>query len=84
MSYYGVSSKESIAMRKAGVPRSMAQPLGDRLKTAFGPEIQRKTNTEVLEWLSGLEKREWDQANPRLGVISGEDYKKVWKKFVGI
>jgi hypothetical protein len=84
MIYYGVSSKEAIALRKAGVTRSMAQPLGEELKAAFGNEVNHKTKSEVLAWIKDLDIKKWDKANPHPKVISGKDYKLIWEKLSGV
>ena len=81
---YGVSSKEAIALRKAGVSRTMAQPLSNTLKKELGDNIQNKSNTEILNWVKELDVKEWEKINPKQKIISGKDYKNVWIKLMGV
>lgn len=84
MILYGVSTNEGIALRKANVPRSLADRLGRLLDQQKENALYKISNSEVIAWLSELNERSWDEVNPNKEQISGSEYKKVWKKLVGI
>lgn len=84
MILYGVSTNEGIAMRKANVPRSLADKLGALLDAERKKMLYKISNTEIIEWLNGLSEKSWDAINPNKKQINGKEYKEVWKKLVGI
>lgn len=84
MILYGVSTNEGIAMRKANVPRSLADGLGKLLNQQKERSLYKISNSEVITWLNGLNEKSWDEVNPNKDQINGEEYKAVWKILVGI
>ncbi len=84
MIYYGVNSEEAVLLRKGNVPRSIASSLGKQLRLDFGEETLKKKPIEINEWLNNLSVDKWQAVIPKNKEINGIEYKKIWKKLVGI
>jgi replicative superfamily II helicase len=84
MIYYGVNSEEAVLLRKGNVPRSIASNLGRELESEFGKEALKKKPIEINEWLNNLSVDKWQAVIPQNKEINGIEYKKIWKKLVGI
>jgi len=83
MIYYGVNTDEAIVMRMNNVPRSIAHQLGTIYKQEVS-NIYKVKPLEVTNWLKDLDESVWDSVVPKTKKISGEYYKKIWKKLSGI
>ena len=82
MIYYGVNSEEAVLLRKENVPRTVASKFGEIMKNEFGINaILSKKSNEVTNWL--LEKN-WNSVISSTSNITGTEYKKIWKKLIGI
>jgi len=82
--HYGVNTDEGVLMRKNNVPRSIANRLGYQYKQAVGEDnIFNVTTSDISEWLRRQEVRVWNDSIPSNSRLSGEDYKKIWKKLNG-
>lgn len=77
MIYYGVNSDEAILMRINNIPRSAASTLGQIYKEE-NTNIYESTTEKVSFWLNNLPEEAWDKAVNKT-IISGREYKKVWK-----
>lgn len=77
MIYYGVNSDEAILMRINNIPRSAAMTIGQKFKKENN-NIYDSTTEQVSSWLNNLPEEEWDKAVNKT-IISGREYKKIWK-----
>lgn len=82
--HYGVNTDEGVLMRKNNVPRSIANRLGQLFSADMGGEIFNQPSSAVSQWLGQQNMDTWNQVLPDDSRLSGEDYKKVWKKLSGI
>ena len=82
MIYYGVNSEEAVLLRKENVPRTVASRFGEIMKDEFGinATLSKKSN-EVTNWLL---RKNWNTVISSSSNISGDEYKKIWKKLIGI
>ncbi|MDH7604335.1 MAG: DEAD/DEAH box helicase [Melioribacter sp.] len=78
--FYGVNTDEGVLMRKANVPRSIANNLGNVYKQQFGDEIYNVNTSQVIKWLNSQKIEVWEKALPANSKLSGEEYIKIWKK----
>lgn len=82
--HYGVNTDEGVLMRKNNVPRSIANKIGYYFKGETSEEnIFNVTTSEISEWLNRQDDRVWNNSVPNNSRLSGEDYKKIWKKLNG-
>jgi len=77
---YGVNTDEGVLMRKANVPRSIANNLGNIYKQQLGDEIYNVKTSQVIEWLNSQKIEVWKKALPANSKLSGEEYVEIWKK----
>ena len=84
MIHYGVNTDEAVLMRKNSVPRSIATRLGELYNAEFGGEIFNQNTDDITTWIKELDNESWDDIRPSGAVLSGDDYKRVWKKLTGI
>jgi len=84
MIHYGVNSDEAVLMRKNNIPRSIATRLGKLYGASHGEEIFNQSSTEITDWINNLNNQSWEDATPSNSVMTGVEYKKVWKKLTGI
>jgi len=82
MIYYGVNTGEGIVMRINNVPRSIANKLG-KIYRKEAKDTGSLSPKSVYEWLKKTSMSVWDKAVPSNKKISGDDYKKIWKKLSG-
>ncbi|MDR4952230.1 DEAD/DEAH box helicase [Chryseobacterium sp. ES2] len=82
--HYGVNTDEGVLMRKNNVPRSIAKKLGELYQASVGGNIFNQPSDSVGTWLSTQTIHVWNEAKPLDSSLSGEDYKKVWKKLNGL
>ena len=78
--FYGVRSKEAVALRMAGVPRVAAEGLAKRWS---GLSDEARSFEGVRGWLGGLPVKEWDLALPADGALSGRQCRTVWAALAG-
>jgi len=84
MIHYGVNSDEAVLMRKNSVPRSIASRMGELFSASVGEDIFNQSSNTIKTWLNELGNDEWNKACPEDVRMTGDDYKKVWKKLSGI
>lgn len=82
--HYGVNTDEGVLMRKNNVPRSIAKKLGELYQASVGGNIFSQPSDSVGTWLSIQTIHVWNESKPLDSSLSGEDYKKVWKKLNGL
>lgn len=77
---YGVNTDEGVLMRKANVPRSIANKLGTIYKLQKGDEIYNTRTSMVNEWLKSQSIETWQDVIPANSNLTAEEYIKIWKK----
>ncbi|HOK75460.1 MAG TPA: DEAD/DEAH box helicase, partial [Bacteroidales bacterium] len=80
---YGVNTDEGVLMRKANIPRSIANRLGAIFKESKGEEIYNVKMAIVNEWLKNQPIETWNQAIPSNSPLTAEEFKKIWEKLNG-
>ncbi len=80
---YGVNTDEGVLMRKANVPRSIANSLGAIFKESKGEEIYNVKMPIVNEWLKIQPIKTWQNAIPSNSPLTAEEFKKIWEKLNG-
>lgn len=82
MIYYGVDSDEAILMRMNNIPRKISRQFGkEYLKV--NKDINKSTPSEAYDWISNLDKREWEKIVGQKYTASGTDYKRIWNIISG-
>ena len=81
--HYGVNTDEGVLMRKNNVPRSIANRLGELYNASVNGDIFNQSSDAVNNWLNQQEREIWNRARPVGSRLSGEDYKRIWKKLNG-
>lgn len=82
--HYGVNTDEGVLMRKNNVPRSIANRLGELYNASVNGEIFNQPSDNVNIWISQQTTETWNNIKPVGSRLSGEDYKRIWKKLNGI
>lgn len=82
--YYGVNTDEGVLMRKANVPRSIANKLGEYYKNNVNKNIDTAKISDINNWLKGVNIKAWEDSLPDNTKLSAEEYKTLWKKLNGI
>jgi len=82
--HYGVNTDEGVLMRKNNVPRSIANRLGELYSASVGGDIFNQPSSSVSDWLRQQNIETWNRVRPPRSRLSGEEYKKVWKKLNGV
>lgn len=81
MVYHGVRTEPAVLLRMNAVPRSVAEPLGERYQSAAGDrQISVKS---AREFLKSLGDTDWGAAAPSGATMSGSDYREVWRQLSG-
>lgn len=81
---YGVNTDEGVLMRKANVPRSIANNLGSVYKQKLGDEIYNKKISMVQEWLRNQGDDVWQGVVPANSKLNAGEYQRIWKKLNGV
>jgi replicative superfamily II helicase len=84
MIYYGVNSEEAVLLRKENIPRTIANNLGKELEKEFKQTALTKNSQELVSWLNNLAIEKWQTVIPANKKITGDEYKKIWRKLAGI
>ena len=77
MIYFGVNTIEGVVMRNLGVPRSIANSLGEKFKQESGEELP--SIIKIRNWLRETDDRVWDRCIPPNSKLSGEGYRSIWR-----
>ncbi|HOV32652.1 MAG TPA: DEAD/DEAH box helicase [Candidatus Hydrogenedens sp.] len=75
--YYGVNTDESVLMRKANVPRSIAKEVGEKYRQKF-KDFYKHTTSEVLNCLK--QRSFWTKIVPENSPLNEDEYFAIWKK----
>lgn len=78
MIYHGVRTEEAVLMRMNAAPRSVAERLGEKLRTSTGKTGGETSVNEAREFLRGLDASDWNNIRPETALLSGAGYQKIW------
>lgn len=81
MIYFGVRRKEAIWMRMVGVPRIVADSLGQLWQRRNKSEPE--TFDDLRQWVSTLTDSEWSQSLPKSSSLTSADMNLIWQVFSG-
>ena len=81
MLYHGVSTENAVLMRMNGVPRTVAERLGEAFQ--MHARVEAKNARHAREFLRSLEDADWERLAPANAQMSGGDYRSVWAKLSG-
>jgi hypothetical protein len=84
MLYHGVQSEEAVLMRMNSVPRSVAESAGDAFKAQVNNESLNTASKQATTYLKSLKAEDWERFKLKNSIMSGDDYRKVWKKLSGL
>ncbi len=73
MVYYGVKSKEAIALRMLGVPRVLSDNLAQSLLDKDNPQ----SFDEVRRKVKSLNESDWDKIKPQNSNLNGAEWKQI-------
>ncbi|HEY5955663.1 MAG TPA: DEAD/DEAH box helicase [Polyangiaceae bacterium] len=83
MIYHGVRSEEGVLMRMNGVPRSVAESMGETFRVAAGRANQRSSVQSARAFISSADISLWNRVRPELSPLSGAEYRSVWQILSG-
>lgn len=83
MIYHGVKTEEGVLMRMNGVPRSIAENLGQMYRQSSPGQEGRSGVHQVRQFLAEADVATWNRAKPASAPLSGQEYKDVWKVLSG-
>jgi hypothetical protein len=79
MIYHGVKTEEGVLMRMNGVPRSIAERMGEHFRATFA----RASVQGAREFVSSADIALWNRARPTNSPLSGAEYRAVWRVLSG-
>ena len=77
MIYYGVPNDKGVALKMAGIPRTLAVKISQDL-TDDELSIKEKKLSGTREWLQGLSMEKWNRYAQNTN-LTGEEWKRVWE-----
>jgi len=80
MIFFGVQKKEAIWLRMVGVPRVVANSLGQLWQNGLAQDP--RTYDDIRKWVTELTDNEWKQAIPKGTELTPDDMRVLWKEFV--
>ncbi len=83
MIYHGVKTEEGVLMRMNGVPRSIAENMGELYRNISGNEGARKSIQGVRAFIASADISTWNQARPADSQLSAMEYRNAWKVISG-
>lgn len=83
MIYHGVKTEEGVLMRMNGVPRSIAERMGDEFRTATSGQEDSAGTRKAREFLNSADVDVWDRSRPRNTPLSASEYREVWQVISG-
>jgi replicative superfamily II helicase len=83
MVYHGVKTEEGVLMRMNGVPRSIAENLGEHFRNAAGQTARCGSIQAVRNFVASANIEVWNQARPARSPLSAADYRNVWRVISG-
>lgn len=82
--HYGVNSDAGVLMRKNNIPRSIAKRMGELYDVSVSGDIFNQSSSEVVSWLNNQNINTWQSIISENSKLTGEDYRKIWKKLSGL
>ena len=73
MIYYGVNTKEAIALRMLGAPRGISNNLASQISQVSQP----KTFNDIRKQIKSLKNSDWDDIRPKNSKLNGEEWKTI-------
>jgi superfamily II DNA/RNA helicase len=83
MIYHGVRTEEGVLMRMNGVPRSIAERMGEHYQQTGTTREGGAGIQAVRQFLSTADIETWNRARPANAPLSGQEYKELWKVIAG-
>lgn len=83
MIYHGVKTEEGVLMRMNGVPRSIAERMGERYQQSRSVAEGVAGIQRVRQFLADADIETWNHARPENAPMSGQEYKDVWRVIAG-
>ena len=77
MVFYGVKNKEAVWMRMVGVPRILADGLGDIWKEQ--KRSAPKSYKNIRNWVNNLTENDWNYAIPKKSEMTPKYCKIIWE-----
>ncbi|MFH5926564.1 DEAD/DEAH box helicase [Roseomonas xinghualingensis] len=82
MIFFGVRSVEALWLRMAGVPRIVAEGMGDLWKSQS--KARPNSYTDVRNWINDLGEDEWRAVLPAKTRMSASSLRIVWRELMGL
>ena len=83
MIYHGVSTEEGVLMRMNGIPRSIAERMGENYQASPATAGGSSGIKKVRQFLASADIQIWNRSRPANAPLSGREYKEVWKIISG-
>jgi superfamily II DNA/RNA helicase len=83
MIYHGVKTEEGVLMRMNGIPRSIAERMGNLYRQNVNEYAGVSGIQKVRQFLASADIDTWNQARPLSAPLSGREYKEIWKVISG-
>ncbi|GAB5559119.1 MAG: hypothetical protein SynsKO_07660 [Synoicihabitans sp.] len=83
MIYHGVKTEEAVLMRMNGVPRSVAESLGESYRSSVGKAELNPSVQSARSFVLNADEGVWGRAVPEGSSMSASDYQSVWKVLSG-
>jgi len=84
MIYHGVKTEEGVLMRMNGVPRSIAETLGEHYRQAARDSEEKASIHAVRDFIASAEIAVWNRARPETSPLSAAEYRNVWRVLSGM
>lgn len=81
MIYFGTDTIEGVAMRNLGIPRSIANSLGQSYIKETNEQIP--SIEKMRTWLKSGDLKIWTKSVPKNNIMNGKEYQDIWKIFNG-
>jgi hypothetical protein len=83
--YHGVSTEAGVLMRMNSVPRSVAETLGDHFVAEKNVDpLSTAASRRARQFLVDLPASEWSGVAPAGAPMTGDDYRRVWRRLAGV
>ena len=83
MIYHGLRTEEGVLMRMNGIPRSIAESMGERYREIVSDGDEALSVQGVREFLAVADIHLWNRARPQDSALTGMDYKAIWQVISG-
>lgn len=83
MIYHGVKTEAGVLMRMNGIPRSIAERMGELYQQNINEGAGVSGIQKVRQFLASADIETWNRARSSNAPLSGREYKDVWKVISG-